>query len=410
MKLSHSLTVIAILSVFSFAAHAQTSPKSNYVVIGVFRVLDNAIKFTDRANAQSFNAAYAQNPRNKLYYVYLLQSDERKRAITFMMKMRLETEYKEAWVYDGTFGLDGSTPVITKEEPPVVEQPIEETPLVEEEPKADPPVETVVEDSVVQEPPPVTVVEETPKEDSVAAAPATPPPGTRPFYFKLVNAETNNPVVGEVHLVASARGAEQYQSFPVNQIVYLPPPRNAAVYQVSTLAAGYKEMKRIVNYSDPAESAAEVGPNNEYIIALPLVRVKMGDYIEFNNVRFYPNSSIFQPEAKDELDGLVGLMLENKKYKVVVHGHCNGTEDRDIVSKGASTNFFATASNNTHEAGTAKRLSELRAAAVKEYLVAQGVEADRIKTKGEGGSHYIYPSNSTLAARNDRIEVEVKRH
>jgi outer membrane protein OmpA-like peptidoglycan-associated protein len=170
-------------------------------------------------------------------------------------------------------------------------------------------------------------------------------------------------------------------------------------------------MQRPLNYADPSTSAAEVGTNSEYVIALPLVHVKMGDYIEFSQVRFYSNSVMLQPSSKEELDGLAELLNTNPRYKITIHGHCNGDQDRNIVVRAHGTDFFTNTTSTSSQRRTvsAKELTELRAELVKEYLVAQGVGAKRITTKGEGGKALIYPTNSTLAGRNDRVEIEVKR-
>jgi len=47
---------------------------------------------------------------------------------------------------------------------------------------------------------------------------------------------------------------------------------------------------------------------------------------------------------------------------------------------------------------------------VKAYLVQQGVEANRISTKGEGGAVPLYAEDGTLGERNDRVEVEFVKH
>lgn len=65
---------------------------------------------------------------------------------------------------------------------------------------------------------------------------------------------------------------------------------------------------------------------------------------------------------------------------------------------------------NQKKRASDKELTTLRAEAVKQYLVSQGVEADRIKTKGEGGKLMIYPQNSVYANYNDRVEVEITKH
>lgn len=386
---------VLLFLVMCFKLSAQENPPKNYLVIGAFAVHNNAVRLTDKANKMNFSAQYAIYPLRKLYYVYLLETDDRKHAFAQVLKIRMDTEFKDAWVFTGILGARQESPeakliapepvVEVKPEPPVV---IEPTPL--------PVVETkpVVETPVVTEKP--TVVE-------------APKPSGKPFFFKLVNSETGKEVMGEVHVMESQKAA-QYQAYNGNDLVYLNAPRNAAsTYVVTVSAPGYKPVSHLLNYKQPAGDDITVGPQQEAILTLPLIRSRKGDYIEFNKVFFLRNSAIFQPQSQDELDGLAQLMKEELKYKIKIHGHTNGKEDRDVVSLGTSTNYFATDPGNKKERTTAKRLSELRAETLKSYLVSQGIDEDRISIKGEGGTMMIYGQNSTLSTYNDRVEIEVAK-
>ncbi|MFZ5999713.1 MAG: OmpA family protein [Bacteroidota bacterium] len=394
MKIQFSPVLLAfLLSILSIQLFAQ-SGKQYYVVIGAFRNLANAERLVAKANTQGLQATLQLNTARDLNYVFVLQTSNSKEAFARVIKVKAETEYKDAWVFSGILGNVETTPVVVEQTPePIVTQP---------EPVVEQPVE------VVQMP-----VEE-PKADSVATPPVVEPavvekPAGKPFLFRMINEATGNEVMGEVHVLESGK-ATQYQSFKSNETIYLQAPKNrTATYQIVTLAPGYKEMKRTINYADPSASASETGPNQEFVISLPLVRVKVGDYIEFSNVRFFQNTAILHPDSKSELDGLAQLMNENAKYKINIHGHVNGEGNRDIVSKGNSTEFFDTNNDNLKENANAKRLSQLRADIVKEYLVSQGIDAGRIQTKGEGGKQLIYPKGSTLASRNDRVEIEIKK-
>lgn len=355
-----------------------------YVTIGVFAKLENAERYTDRANKNNFNAQYAINKQRKLYYVYLLETGDRRKAFSFMIKMRAETEYKDAWLFIGKLG----------EEPVVDMTPIEV------------PIETLpVKDTVTVVTPVevVPIVVEKPEEK-----PIIPKPEGKPFYFKLVNAENGNEAIGEVHVQESVK-ATQYQAFRGNEIVYIKAPVNInGTYTIMTIVPGYQQVKLTLPYKEPGGT---VGTESEIIIPIELKRAKRGDYIDFNNVRFIRNSAIMTPDSQFELDGLVALMKENVKYKIMIHGHCNGKNDKDIIGLGTSQKYFELdPSANKKETTTAKALSEYRANAVKGYLVSQGIEAKRIGVKAEGGKIPLYPEQSTLASYNDRIEVEVKKH
>lgn len=357
-----------------------------YVTIGVFAKLDNALHYTEKANKSNFSAQYAINQPRKLYYVYLLETTDRKKAFAFMIKMRAETEYKDAWLFIGKLG----------EEQVEVVQPIEEKPVE---------IVPVVKDTVATQ---TVVVEEVPVVEKPVEKPVVVKPAGKAFFFKLVNAETGNEAIGEVHVQESVK-ANQYQAFKGNEIVYIKAPINKnGTYTVMTIVPGYQQMKITLPYNEPGGTT---GSESEIIIPFELKRAKRGDYIDFNNVRFIRNSSIMTPESQFELDGLVALMKENIKYKIMIHGHSNGKNDRDIIDLGTSQKYFELdPSANKKETTTSKALSEYRANAVKGYLISQGIDAKRIGVKAEGGKIPLYPEQSTLATYNDRVEVEVKKH
>lgn len=378
----------SLLFVFTVTnvVQAQVQPVADhYVVIGAFANHNNAIRWTDKANKNNFSAQYAMNQARQLYYVYILKTESRRQAFSLMLKIRVETEYKDAWVFSGKLGIEPEEKVVPEPNPVVEEIP-------EKQPEA-------------------PVIEDVPEQDSVVeATPAEPiveKPKGKPFMFRLLS--SGEEVLGEVHVLESPR-ATQYQSFNGNEVVYLTPPGNSeGAFIASVQAPGYRPVEITVDYKNPSVYSSGFGPQNETIIPIELVRSKRGDYIEFNKVRFFGNSAIFQPESKIELDGLVDLMKENPKYKIKVHGHCNGKQSRNVVTKGNSNEFFETSTLNNRATVSAKELTQYRADLVKEYLVSQGVEAKRIKTKAEGGNVMIYPQGGTLSGYNDRIEVEIKK-
>ncbi|MEQ9412939.1 MAG: hypothetical protein RIF39_03875, partial [Cyclobacteriaceae bacterium] len=314
--LSSLFCVFALTNV----AKAQMSTEEHYVVIGAFANHNNAIRWTDNANSKNFSAQYAMNQARQLYYVYILRTDDKRKAFSFMMKIRVETSYKDAWVFSGRLGVE-------PEEEEVVEKP----PVVEETPEELPQEEPIIEEVEPEEEP---VVEETPEE------PIVEKPKGKPFMFRLVSEEEE--VLGEVHVLESPQ-ATQYQAYNGNEVVYLTAPRNSeGAFIAAVQAPGFRPVEITVDYADPSIYSSGFGPQNEIIIPIELVRSKRGDYIEFNKVRFFGNSAIFQPESKIELDGLVDLMKEQPKYKIMVHGHCNGKQSRNVVTKGNSNEFFET--------------------------------------------------------------------
>lgn len=378
-------------------AAAQTQP-NYYVVIGVFAKLDNAVRYTNQANQKGFSAQYAINPRKQWNYVYLLQSNDKRKAYAFLIRLRAESEYKDAWVYTGQLGEGQST----VEEKPVEEKPVVEVKPAEEKPVEEPAkVDTAQVDTTAAKP-----VIEKPIEEKPVEKPVVTKPAGKPFIFKLQTAD-GEPVNGEVHVQESAN-ATRYQAFKGNETVYVEAPKNArGNYVLVTQAAGYQPVSMILSYREPSP---ETGPDGEAIIQIEVSKVKRGDYIDFTNVRFYRNSAILEPVAKNELDGLVDLMKESTGYKIRIHGHCNGNQDKEGSVLGSSTNFFALEpGKNKIGKFSAKELTTERAATVKAYLVSQGIAASRIDIKGEGGKIPLYPEGGTLGQYNDRIEIEITK-
>lgn len=379
---------LVVLCFFTTLLSAQSS--SNYVTIGVFKRLDNATRLVDKANKQGYTAQYATNPTSQLNYVYVLNTTERRNAYALAVKLRVETEYKDAWVYEGQLG-----------DAPAVIEPVIEKRVVEK-------IEPVVEIKPI-EPVPQPVVDSSAFKKAEPQKPVVvekPKPVGKPFYFKLKNTYDNSEVKsGEVHIQEAVK-ATQYQSFKPGEIVYLEAPKNKqGAYTLVTQVAGFSPIKTVFNFQNPA---GEKGPDGETIIELPVVKAKKGDYVDFNNVKFYKNASILQASAQNELDGLVDLMKENPKYEIRVHGHVNGTQERESFTRGPNSGFFAT--NPSADVATkgmsAKELSTKRAETVRDYLVSQGIEAKRVSIKGEGGKIPLYPEGGTLGQLNDRVEIE----
>ncbi len=391
-----SRCIAAWLVLFSMASalpvSAQEEANYYYVVMGAFRKEDNAKRWTSQMQKIGFpDAAYEVQPVRLLHYVYVMKTTDRKQAYANVLKVKAETEVKDAWVYHGLLGEVVAQPVVVIPVVPVVEEPVQEEVPVKDEPVEEPVVEPVVEKPVE----PVVV---------------KPKPSGKPFLFKLVNQSNGNPVPGEIHIMESAN-ATQFQAFEGNSVIYLNAPRNqSGTFVASAEVPGYQPIRLTIDYGDPSVSSSGTGPEGEFIIPVEMERVKKGDYVEFNKVGFFANSSIMTPVSEPEVEGLAQLMKDHPTYKIRIHGHTNGDENRDMILMGESKNFFHSDPLNKKVKGSAKELSEYRSQTLKEYLISQGIEADRVDTKGEGGKFMIYGRGTIFANKNDRVEIEVVKH
>ena len=130
-------------------------------------------------------------------------------------------------------------------------------------------------------------------------------------------------------------------------------------------------------------------PRAALIVALPQPKVIV---LSFEDVHFGFDKSTLTPEAKVILKRNIQLLNENPKAQIRIAGYtsASGTEDYN------------------------QKLSERRAASVREYLVSEGlIESDRLSTIGYGAAHpAVYEAkpkelNSPAAMANIRVLFEI---
>ncbi|HET9052528.1 MAG TPA: OmpA family protein, partial [Cyclobacteriaceae bacterium] len=143
-----------------------------------------------------------------------------------------------------------------------------------------------------------------------------------------------------------------------------------------------------------------------WVIPFKLERLNKGDVSVMYNVSFYKDAVIMLPRAKEELDELVDLMKSNPAYEIKIHGHTNGNQKRKIIGLGEPRNYFDI-KGSQDKTGTAKELSKDRALAVKQYLIDQGIAANRMDVMAWGATNMLVKENSSSARLNDRIEIEI---
>lgn len=171
--------------------------------------------------------------------------------------------------------------------------------------------------------------------------------------------------------------AENYSN-PVNGefLVVLPPGKD---YALNVARSGY--LFYSANFSLKGIKAGE-----PYLLEVPLEKLKEGSRVVLNNVFFATDSYVLEDASKTELNKLVELLANNPGLQVEIGGHT------DSVGGDAE--------NLT--------LSERRAGAVVDYLVANGIEVGRLKAKGYGETQPV-ASNDTEQGRalNRRTEMKI---
>lgn len=403
---------VVFASIFLVGMHISATPKnnmlperrslivSNYVVIGAFAIYENATRFTVNTNRTenqlNLTATYELNPNRNLYYVYVLSTPDQDAAIRMATRLRAETRFRDAWVYHGLLGkpIAGDEPISKGIDiNPVTESNIETVQLADKQN-----VLTSTDSASTKN----TAMSLETKTEAISYADNE----GKNFIFKLYRSVDNQEISGNVEAidVDRARKIGTYKgNVPLK--VSSPKSKSGEVTLVSKVF-GYRKVQHNVDYNKPVGGDISLAEDSSIVVPFELVRLQKGDIAAMYNVYFFNDAGIMRPESRYEINSLVEMMKENPKYKIKIHGHTNGSAVGKIISRGDKSDFFSL-KGTKESVGSSKRLSQERANAVKEYLIANGISPDRMLVKAWGGKRPIYDKNSLKAQENVRVEVEI---
>jgi outer membrane protein OmpA-like peptidoglycan-associated protein len=416
MNFTRLLVLLALL-LLAHAGVAQAPLSSGYyVVVAAYKNTREAYasRYADALKLKGHDAHYGLSKSGKLYLVYVHYDDDRSQSLTEMKGERKKGEFPDAWVsvvkdvqaqpYVAKAETDkpvGSTTVASAPGAPTTTQPapVNTQPVVPVTPeKAPEPVP-----SPVQETPAVTTPENT-----VVEIPKDKFQGTL-AYLNLNYSTKNEQVYGEVELIDTDR-ARLIEKVKANRVVVLPDPKSkTGQLTLVTDVFGYRKVQHEIRYplslADTTQDFISAG-DSALVITFDLIRYHRGDVQTLYHVYFYNDAVIMLPESKYELNSLVQMMQENPNYRIRLHGHSNGNHSGKILALGPDKNFFDM-EGTVQGQGSAKDLSGQRAGVIKEYLVTNGIAADRVELKAWGGKKPIYDKHSVNAKKNVRVEVEI---
>jgi outer membrane protein OmpA-like peptidoglycan-associated protein len=403
MKFFTSLVAILLLVLQVTRATAQPVNELKagyYVVVAAYAHTreDYARRYTDQLNASGYSANYGFNSKKNLYFVYLSYFSGLKESLTEMQQVRAKGQFTDAWVrvVSGDIMLaenTGSKPTEVKvESKQVITQPAPQPiPPVE-----GPPAETIIFD------------EPTEPEQKIVQYPVMTL-GNTEVFLSLYNATNNRVIDGEVQVIDTERN-RLITTVKGNEYLILPDPKTKSG-QLTLIAEvfGYRKQQVEINYPLPLRDT--IKPYIELMgttlaVKFDMIRYHRGDINTLYHVYFFNDAAIMLPESKYELTSLVNMMKENPNYRIRLHGHTNGNYHGKILQLGPDKNFFSL-DGARQTIGSAKDLSSQRAETIKEYLVANGIDANRVAIKAWGGKRPLYDRHGANAKRNVRVEVEI---
>ena len=178
--------------------------------------------------------------------------------------------------------------------------------------------------------------------------------------FELTDLGTGNTVV-------------RSESDPLNGGFLLVLPMNRE-YALTVSREGY------LFYSDHFSLAGDHASYDPIRKEIPLQPVKVGETVILKNIFFDTDKYDLKPESKTELERLTDLLTKNPKLSIEISGH---------------TDNVGTAVYN-------QKLSENRARAVYDYLIAHGVAASRLSYAGYGLTRPVDTNDTEEGRANNR--------
>jgi outer membrane protein OmpA-like peptidoglycan-associated protein len=197
---------------------------------------------------------------------------------------------------------------------------------------------------------------------------------------KVLNADTGEPLSASVELWdrngSLIRGTAH--SDPESGTYRMLVPKGGA-YIFQAEIQGYLSLTTSINLSE-GNQYAEL---EQDLYVVPMVE---GQKIPINNIFFVRSAAQLLPQSYQELDRLVVILNQHPTLKIELGGH----------------------TDNLGQASLNLDLSLQRVDAVKEYLVANGIDSSRLLTKGYGDTQPVARNDRELdRRRNRRVEFTI---
>jgi len=201
------------------------------------------------------------------------------------------------------------------------------------------------------------------------------------FKGKVLDAKTGLPVGAEVKMVDNKNNSVTAQSFADPQTgefeLIVPQGGN---YGVSTSKRGY--LFNSINFRLP-----EFSEYQEIDVSVLLDRAEVGTKMVLKNIFFDIGSSALRTESLGELEVIKDLLMNSPDLRVQINGHTDNV------------------GNSVYN----KLLSKKRAQSVVDYLIANGINTERLEAKGFGEEQPLVSNDDEIGGReiNRRTEIEI---
>jgi outer membrane protein OmpA-like peptidoglycan-associated protein len=191
--------------------------------------------------------------------------------------------------------------------------------------------------------------------------------------ISLRDAQNGLPVHGQVVVKGTKKDNALYNGTDFIYSAY-----RKGTYELSIDAPGY--------FFHDREEQVDGLSDREVVIWLEPANA--GNHLNMKDIQFRMGTAEFLPSAEAQLKRLRDFLELNSDIRIEIQGHVHqiGENTRD-----------------------AKKMSLSRAKKVKDYLIENGIDKNRLEVEGYGNEHMIYP-NAKFAAEeqaNRRVEIKI---
>ena len=202
----------------------------------------------------------------------------------------------------------------------------------------------------------------------------------------IIDNNTNNPIYSNIK-IESANSGKQIAEFHSDSIT-----GEFNLDYKAIINEDYYLITESKNYFFSETLISSISKNDTLSSGLEIKvsKLKKNENLKLHNINFYGDSYEYLPTAIPSLNRLLSLMQNNSTLKILIEGHTNGCPGGIEYSQ---------------------MLSENRAKTIKDFLIKNGINKQRLVSKGFNCSKMLYPNmetNSELEKMmNRRVEILV---
>lgn len=202
----------------------------------------------------------------------------------------------------------------------------------------------------------------------------------------IIDKNTNNPIYSNIK-IESANSGKQIAEFHSDSIT-----GEFNLDYKAIINEDYYLITESKNYFFSETLISSISKNDTVSsdLDIKVSKLKKNENLKLHNINFYGDSYEYLPTAIPSLNRLLSLMQNNSTLKILIEGHTNGCPGGIEYSQ---------------------MLSENRAKTIKDFLIKNGINKQRLVSKGFNCSKMLYPNmetNSELEKMmNRRVEILV---